>query len=270
VKELSPQSSVLSPRFGEEVAERYDGFRALPEAVVDQVRDRIVAAANLLADGRVLDLGAGTGRLARPFLAAGFRYAGIDRSSAMLARLRALPRLGARAELALASGTQLPFAAAAFDLVLAVQVLGVIPDWPLAVRECRRVLRPGGSVVLGRVTHDPDSLQASVRRTRMQLLRGWGVETQRPGAEEDAAAAALVRVVGPVQVAPAVTWTLTLSPREAIAANLSGWRVQALPEELRERLQQQLTQRIRQQFGDLDAPRDEQASFSMRCFRLMG
>jgi SAM-dependent methyltransferase len=74
--------------FGEAVAARYDEganemFR--PE-VVDPVVDFLTA---LAGDGRALELGIGTGRIALPLAARGVPVDGIELSQAMVARLRA-------------------------------------------------------------------------------------------------------------------------------------------------------------------------------------
>src|SRR4051794_22974312 len=76
--------------FGENVAARYDTASAAmfsPEAVGPAV-DLI---AELAGDGRALELGIGTGRIALPLAQRGIPVHGIDLSEAMLARLRAKP-----------------------------------------------------------------------------------------------------------------------------------------------------------------------------------
>jgi len=76
--------------FGERVAERYDEWDAasFEPAVVDPVVDFLVDVAG---DGRALELGIGTGRIALPLAQRGVRVHGIDLSAAMVARLRAKP-----------------------------------------------------------------------------------------------------------------------------------------------------------------------------------
>jgi SAM-dependent methyltransferase len=76
--------------FGENVASTYDERTAgmfAPEVVLPAV-DLLV---ELAGDGRALELGIGTGRLALPLAERGVRVAGIDSSEAMVARLRAKP-----------------------------------------------------------------------------------------------------------------------------------------------------------------------------------
>jgi SAM-dependent methyltransferase len=75
--------------FGENVAAVYDDEdpRFAPE-LVDPVVDFL---ADLAGDGRALELGIGTGRIALPLAARGVPVHGIDLSEAMVARLRAKP-----------------------------------------------------------------------------------------------------------------------------------------------------------------------------------
>jgi SAM-dependent methyltransferase len=75
--------------FGEDVAARYDDDVAMFDpAVVDPAVDFL---APLAGDGRALELGIGTGRIALPLAQRGVRVHGIDLSEAMVARLRAKP-----------------------------------------------------------------------------------------------------------------------------------------------------------------------------------
>ena len=68
---------------GNRVADVYDARPEYPTRVVDEV-----AAWAPAHDARVADLGAGTGRLALPLAARGFRVTAIEPAEAMLARLR--------------------------------------------------------------------------------------------------------------------------------------------------------------------------------------
>jgi SAM-dependent methyltransferase len=74
--------------FGEDVAARYDESSAemFDPAVVDPAVDFL---AELAGDGRALELGIGTGRIAVPLAARGVPLHGIELSKAMVARLRA-------------------------------------------------------------------------------------------------------------------------------------------------------------------------------------
>ena len=57
---------------------------------------------------------------------------------------RNLAEAGAGATVQLAAAEDLPFSDASFDLVISNGTLNLVPDKPRALRELRRVLRPGG------------------------------------------------------------------------------------------------------------------------------
>lgn len=95
--------------------------------------------------GCVLDLGCGTGEIARSAAAAGMRVTACDISGEMLRR--AADRDPGRAVdwVQLVPGwRELPFGATAFDAVVAASVLEYVDDPAVVLGECARVLRPGG------------------------------------------------------------------------------------------------------------------------------
>jgi SAM-dependent methyltransferase len=112
-------------------------------------RDDCRIMARLVPAGRILDLGVGPGTSALEMARAaqGLRLFGVDRAAAML---RAAAREAAAARLPLplvrADALALPFAEASFDGVTGHSLLYLLPDPRAALREIRRVLRPGGGV----------------------------------------------------------------------------------------------------------------------------
>jgi ubiquinone/menaquinone biosynthesis C-methylase UbiE len=101
--------------------------------------------------GRILDAGVGTGRNVE-FYPTGAKVIGIDVSPAMLARAERRLKLSSASavELREMDITRLDFPAGAFDAAAATFLFCVLPDelqLP-ALRELRRVVRPGGTVRL--------------------------------------------------------------------------------------------------------------------------
>jgi SAM-dependent methyltransferase len=98
--------------------------------------------------GRVLDLGCATGELARVAAAAGYSVTACDISEQMLRRAVAGDQDNAVAWVPLDPCWQdLPFASAGFDAVVASSVLEYVDEPAAVLRECARVLRPGGVVL---------------------------------------------------------------------------------------------------------------------------
>lgn len=105
--------------------------------------------------GAVLDLGCGEGRAGRELLKLGYRVIGADRSPtlarAAAASCQAMP-------VVLADAAALPFADHSTDLVVACMSLMDMDDFPGAVAEIGRVLRPGGTLCMA-VVHPSISAQ---------------------------------------------------------------------------------------------------------------
>lgn len=95
--------------------------------------------------GSVLDLGCGTGELAGAIAAAGPRATGCDISPEMLHRAVAADPSGTVDWVQLdPCWRRLPFEPATFDAVVAASVLEYVDDPTAVLRECCRVLHPGG------------------------------------------------------------------------------------------------------------------------------
>jgi ubiquinone/menaquinone biosynthesis C-methylase UbiE len=116
----------------------------------------VVAAAESFPFAAVLDVGCGTGATLEAIVRAHpeVQAWGIDLSAEMVARARerlagADGRPAGQVELQVADAEHVPLADDAVDLVVCVDSLHHYPDPAAALREMRRVTRPGGGLVVG-------------------------------------------------------------------------------------------------------------------------
>lgn len=133
-------------RFTGTGAETYERF--FVPAIATPVADRLLAAADLQPGERVLDVACGTGiaaRLAAPLVGATGSVTGLDVAPEMIDVARAIaPTI----EWHVGDAAALPFPDDAYDVVLCQMGLMFMEDRDGAVREMRRVLAPGGRVVV--------------------------------------------------------------------------------------------------------------------------
>ena len=101
---------------------------------------RLASSGGLEPGARVLDVGAGTGRVAVAFANIGCETVALDPALAMLNECRR--KASERVSLVAGEGTRLPFARGCFDGVILARILYLLPDWQVVLRETCDVLKP--------------------------------------------------------------------------------------------------------------------------------
>jgi demethylmenaquinone methyltransferase/2-methoxy-6-polyprenyl-1,4-benzoquinol methylase len=135
------------------IAPRYDLLnRVLTFGMDVGWRRRTVKSLQLSPGAMVLDLACGTGDLCRMLAKRGYRPVGVDRSAGMLAAQRTT------APLIRGDALVLPFRSNSVDGVVCGFALRNFSSLKPFLRECARVIRPGGRVALLEVAEPENSV----------------------------------------------------------------------------------------------------------------
>jgi ubiquinone/menaquinone biosynthesis C-methylase UbiE len=147
-------------RLYDRIAERYDRAERWERRLFGADARGLVRE----AQGDVLELAVGTGRNLELYPPQA-RVTGIELSGGMLERARSRARdLGRDVDLRQGDAQALPFPEAAFDTVVCTFSLCTIPDERRALAEARRVLRPGGLLLLVEHVRSPNPLVGLLER----------------------------------------------------------------------------------------------------------
>ncbi|MBI2912595.1 MAG: methyltransferase domain-containing protein [Chloroflexi bacterium] len=145
----------------EHAADFYDATRALSPEAQGRVAEVMLRELRRAGAERALEVGVGTGRMARPLAGRGVRICGVDMALAMLEKFREQLAPGAApADLLLADATQLPLRTGAFRAAIVVHVMHLVSDWRAVLGELRRVLQPGGILIEHYTESDFGALEA--------------------------------------------------------------------------------------------------------------
>lgn len=142
-----------------DMAESMPGMVALRERGYELLR--------LRADATVLDVGCGSGRAVAELAERGARAIGVDLDPAMVAAARGrYPRADIRA----ADATELPLTDGAAHGYRADKVLHTLPEPDAALAEARRVLAPGGRIVLAGQDWDTLVIDSSLGELTRRII----------------------------------------------------------------------------------------------------
>jgi ubiquinone/menaquinone biosynthesis C-methylase UbiE len=247
------------------VAPIFDRHRSLPHGVPEAIRAAILGVIDAPSP-RLLDLGAGTGRIGWAFVRGGDDYVGVDLSLGMLRAFREREPNGAP-RLLQADGEQLPFRDGAFDAVMLIQVLGGARGWRRLLDEARRVLGAVGALVIGRTLTPDDGIDARMKERLAGVLGEMGVEPSRTKARENAQSWLEANTAGGTRVI-AARWTAARTPRGFLERHRTGARFAALPAPVKDAALRQLAAWATATFDSLDTVFSERHEFELHVFRF--
>ena len=133
------------------VAFAYDRLRVHPPGVSGKLATAISAPVErVFKEPHFLEIGVGTGRVALPLIARGYRYTALDQSEAMLAVFRhKIAGVGRKVRILSGDACDLPLMDDSVQAVVSVHVWHQIEAWEKALAEVQRVLKPGGFLFEG-------------------------------------------------------------------------------------------------------------------------
>ena len=238
-------------QLAEDSAEAYE--RYLVPAIFIEMAERLLDLAEVGNGQRVLDVGCGTGIVARRAAArvgANGTLTGLDLNEGMLRVARRVSQ-GLRPSIEWRQGDALalPFADGSFDAVVCQQALQFFPDPEKGLREMRRVTAPGGRVavaVLRSIRYSPpygplaDALERHAGKEAGAMMRSpfpaWDREAVKGLAGRAGLRDAHVRIVVGAVRYPSITEMLR---QEAASSPLAGL-LRALPAGTRDALVREL------------------------------
>ena len=257
-------------------AEQFDDWAGLEPSAGQAVAQAVLEQSGAAAGDLVLDIGPGTGAIGVHFAGQRCRYLGLERSRRMLEVFR--QKLGPcppHLLLVLADGDRLwPVGDGTSAVVFASRVVHHLQAGHF-VGEVFRVNRPGGCLLLGRVTREPDSLPSRLQRQKRTLLAEHGRHTRGGGQAVrrvlDECTARGATNVGPVTAA---RWTRIATARQFLAAWQekpgldSGTGSEALSAEARDAVVKALADWAANELGDLDRPQEFAEDYTLEGVRL--
>lgn len=96
-------------------------------------------------NGDALDVGCGEGRVSRELKALGYKVTACDPTAEFI---EAAKELDSADDYVVSPAADLPFETGRFDLVVSYNMLMDVEDVPAAMKEIRRVMRPGGQLII--------------------------------------------------------------------------------------------------------------------------
>jgi len=252
----------------------YDRSRGLPLQAQDSIAARMRAAANWQSGEIFLDAGVGTGRFAVPLGRLGVPVVGLDISPNMLTHLRAnleAARLEAETELPVRAAQgdlrHMPVASGAFKAVVIVHILHLIADWKLVLDEVKRVLKPGGTLLLGKQGGDG----SPVRSFYTQLVRERGLMATVLGARGEEVHAYLAAQGARVETIDTSDLVWTAHHPVSLTLELLRRRVWSSLREISDAdnaaLLAETEAWARRQYGTLDAIEEDRGTCSLTAAR---
>ncbi len=154
-------------------------------ALAADIAKSLALKAALRDDSRVLDIGAGTGRVAHPLADLGYDVVALDPAVRMLDQLK-IKASAPRVRAVVGEGGKLPFREGVFDAAVVARLLYLVADWRTLLRETRIALKRGGYLLHEWGNGTADEEWVRIREKARALFQNAGVaQPFHPGARTE-------------------------------------------------------------------------------------
>lgn len=261
------------------IADRYDATRYYPPDVADRIATGLARIGGLGVGAHLLEIGIGTGRIALPLLAQGINITGVDISPLMVERLQTKYTDGqaedpfrswGALDVVMADMTALPFSDGAFDAAIAVHVFHLVSPWRRALDEVLRVVKPGGSFLLGQDVRTFES-HNRIHDAWEAIIEQLGYVPSLVGAQGYTGIVSELRQRGiKIEERVLANWEISAAPAVALASIVERewsktWRV---PDDLFGESVRLLTAWVQAEYGKrLDVP--ERGAYAFKVARAI-
>ena len=158
------------------IAAWHDSTRDIPAHLLEDCYTRIGVLTSMDSTWEVLDVNCGTGRLGTPLMESGYEVTGIDTSSAMLEQANSQLQTGWRGSFVHGDAENLDFPDNFFDAAIVSRLFLHIGNAAQVTKELKRILRPGGIVI---VVHGKNAFDSTPRRHFREMCDERGYLPQR-------------------------------------------------------------------------------------------
>jgi SAM-dependent methyltransferase len=165
-------------------------------ALAADVARSLALKAALIQGTRVLDIGAGTGRVAHALADLGCNVIALDPAVPMLDQLRSKASTR-KVRVVVGEGGRLPFAECVFDAAVIARLLYLAPDWREVLQEAHDALKPGGYLLHEWGNGSADEEWVRIREKTRILFQDAGIKDPfHPGARTEAEVDAYLESLG--------------------------------------------------------------------------
>ncbi|MFL6213197.1 MAG: class I SAM-dependent methyltransferase [Blastocatellia bacterium] len=253
-------------------AASFDQRAGLPVATCRAIARAVIETAQADSDDLIVEVGPGTGSIGQWFDAP-LRYAGMDKSGAMLRQFQAQANRPSPCHLLIRAdaGQVWPLADGVARVVFSSRTLHLLDAEHIAAEVFRVAAPTGATLIVGRVERERDSLRSRMARAMNDGLRRYGYEGHRGEQRNRLLFEACRRRGGQALEALTVArWKTTATPRQSLDSwrSLKGLGGVAVAAPIREQILAELERWAEDTFSGLDAAFASEERYTLWPLRI--